>query len=149
MANPTEVTLLKGGISVDDRGTVSFVNEFHFHDVKRFYVVENHKRGFVRAWHAHKNEAKYVLAIKGSAVVAAVKIDNWQAPSKDAEVNRFVLSEKSPSVLYIPAGYANGFMSLTDDAKVVFFSTSQLEDSLNDDIRFDARYWDVWQIEER
>ncbi len=141
--------LIKGGLAVDDRGTVSFVNGFDFKDVKRFYAVENHRRGFIRAWHGHKNEAKYVLAVKGSALVCAVKIDDWENPSKDAEVKRFVLSEKSPAVLYIPAGHANGFMSLTDDAKLMFFSTSSLEESLNDDYRFDARYWNPWEIEER
>ena len=141
--------LLKGGLAVDDRGAVSFVNDFNFSDVKRFYIVENHKQGFVRAWHAHRNEAKYVMVVKGSAVVGAVQIDDWSNPSKDLKINRFILSEKNPSVLYIPAGYANGFMSLTNDTKIIFFSTSELKDSLNDDIRFDAHYWEAWQVEER
>ena len=141
--------LLKGGLAVDDRGTVSFVNDFTFEGVKRFYIVENHKQGFVRAWHAHKKEAKYVMVIKGSGVIGAVKIDNWDSPSKNLKVNRFVLSEKSPSVLFIPAGHANGFMSLTENAIIVFFSTSELKDSLNDDIRYDAHYWEAWQVEER
>jgi len=141
--------LMKGGIAVDDRGSVSFVNDFNFTNVKRFYAVENHKRGFIRAWHGHKNESKYALVVKGSALVCAVEIDDWEKPSKDLEVNRFILSEKSPSVLFIPAGYANGFMSLTEDAKIMFFSTSSLEESLNDDYRFDARYWNPWNVEER
>lgn len=141
--------LTKGGLSVDDRGTVSFVNDFDFKNVKRFYVVENHKQGFIRAWHGHKNESKYVFVVKGSAVVAAVKIDNWENPSKNLQVNRFTLSDKTPSILFIPAGYANGFMSLSEDAKLIFYSTSELKDSLNDDIRFDAHYWDVWKVEER
>lgn len=141
--------LTKGGLSVDDRGTVSFVNDFDFKNVKRFYVVENHKQGFIRAWHGHKNESKYVFVVKGSAVVAAVKIDNWENPSKNLQINRFVLSEKTPSILFIPAGYANGFMSLSEDAKLIFYSTSELKDSLNDDIRFDAHYWDAWKVEER
>jgi dTDP-4-dehydrorhamnose 3,5-epimerase-like enzyme len=141
--------LTKGGLSVDDRGTVSFVNDFDFKNVKRFYVVENHKQGFIRAWHGHKNESKHVFVVKGSAVVAAVKIDNWENPSKNLQINRFVLSEKTPSILFIPAGYANGFMSLSDDTKLIFYSTSELKDSLNDDIRFDAHYWDAWKVEER
>lgn len=141
--------LTKGGLSVDDRGTVCFVNDFDFKNVKRFYVVENHKQGFIRAWHGHKNESKYVFVVKGSAVVAAVKIDNWENPSKNLQVNRFTLSEKTPSVLFIPAGYANGFMSLSEDAKLIFYSTSELKDSLNDDIRFEAHYWDAWKVEER
>ena len=48
-----------------------------------------------------------------------------------------------------PAGFANGFMSLTEGAKIVFFSTSTLQESLGDDIRFPARTWDPWTIEER
>ncbi len=145
----SQIKLIKGGLSVDDRGTVSFVNDFNFENVKRFYSVENHKNGFIRAWHAHKDEAKYVLTVKGSALVCAVEIDNWENPSKELNVHRFVLSEKSPSVLYIPKGFANGFMSLSEDAKLLFFSTSTLQESLNDDFRFDAKYWNPWQVEER
>ncbi len=144
-----ELKLTNGGLAVDDRGQVSFVNDFDFKDVKRFYMVSNHSAGFVRAWHAHKKEAKYVLVVKGAVVVGAVAIDDWDKPSKNAEVKRFVLSEKKPTVLYIPAGHANGFMSLTKDAQVMFFSTSTLEESLGDDIRYDARYWDIWSVEER
>ena len=141
--------IIQGGIAVDDRGDVSFVNDFDFSDVKRFYMVANHKRGFVRAWHGHKKERKYVLCTKGAALVRAVKVDNWDSPSKDTKIERFVLSEKKPSILYIPEGYANGFMSLTDDMKLTFFSSSTLDESLNDDFRFSARYWDNWEIEER
>jgi len=144
-----EPELLRGGISVDDRGEVGFVNEFRFADVRRFYTVSNHSVGFVRAWHAHRHEAKYVLAVAGAALVCCVEIDDWESPSPDLEVERFVLSERSPAVLRVPEGYANGFMTLTPGAKLMFFSTSSLEDSLGDDIRYSAHYWDPWQIEER
>jgi dTDP-4-dehydrorhamnose 3,5-epimerase-like enzyme len=60
-----------------------------------------------------------------------------------------VLSASAPAVLYIPAGYANGNMSLTADAKAVFFSTATVEESREDDIRLDARLWDPWPVEER
>jgi hypothetical protein len=141
--------LLRGGLAVVDRGEVGFVNEFAFADVKRFYTVSNHVQGFVRAWHAHRHEAKYVLAVSGSALVCCVRIDDWETPSPDLEVNRFVLSERSPAVVRVPEGYANGFMTLTPDAKLMFFSTSTLEDSLGDDVRYPAHYWDPWQVEER
>ena len=144
-----EPVLLEGGLSVDGRGKVGFVNSFQFEGVKRFYMVENHRSGFIRAWHGHRREAKYVLAVSGSAIVAAVRIDDWDQPSKDLPIHSYVLSESKPSVLHIPAGYANGFMNLTEDTKVVFFSTSTLEESLNDDVRYDARYWDAWTVEER
>lgn len=144
-----EPTLLRGGLAVDDRGEVGFVNDFDFAEVRRFYTVRNHRRGFVRAWHAHRREAKYVMVANGAALVCAVEIDDWSAPSRESKIFRHVLSDRSPSVLYIPAGYANGFMSLTEDLKLVFFSTAALADSLEDDVRFDARYWDPWKVEER
>src|SRR5437870_3988195 len=44
---------------------------------------------------------------------------------------------------------SNGFTSLTADAHVVFFSTSTIEESLTDDVRYDPRHWDIWTVEER
>lgn len=144
-----QVRLIEGGIAVDDRGQLAFVNTFGFEGVKRFYAVSNHRQGFVRAWHAHRKEAKYVHLARGSAVVGAVRIDDWDKPSRTLPVERFVLSASKPSVLFIPAGFANGFMSLTADALLYYFSTSSIEESRGDDIRYDARYWDPWQVEER
>ena len=141
--------LMQGGLAADDRGELGFVNDFAFAGVKRFYTVANHRQGFVRAWHAHRREAKYVIAVTGAAVLGAVQIDDWDKPSRKLVPERFVLSAHKPAVLYIPAGYANGFMSLTADLKLMFFSTSSLEESHGDDIRYDARYWDIWNVVER
>ena len=136
--------LLRGGVSKDDRGTVSFVNELSFAGIKRFYVVQNHKKDMVRAWHGHRYEAKYVYASSGKALVGAVRIDNWKRPSVKAKVHSFILSSEKPEILFIPKGYANGFKSLSNNAKLIFYSTSSLEQSRKDDIRFDAKYWDIW-----
>ena len=146
MATPQ---LFEGGLAVDDRGEVGFVNDFNFAGVKRFYWVTNHRSGFVRAWHAHRREAKYVMVVQGAALIGAVEIDNWETPSPDAKVWQYVLSAHKPAVLYIPAGYANGFMSLTDDARLLFFSTATLAESRDDDVRYPARYWDIWTVVER
>lgn len=144
-----EPVLMEGGLAVDDRGSVAFVNDFGFLGVKRFYAVRNHHRGFVRAWHAHRREAKYVTVVSGAAVVGAVRIDDWDQPSPDLPANRYVLSAQKPAVLYIPPGYANGFMSLTKDTVMVFFSTATVEESRADDVRYDARLWDIWNVVER
>lgn len=141
--------LIEGGLVVDDRGQVMFVNDFHFEGVKRFYVVSNHTSGFVRAWHAHRHETKYVLVALGAAIVGAVAIDDWKHPNRNAHVHRYVISAERPSVLFIPAGYANGFMSLTEHTQLVFFSTSTMEEAQKDDVRYDARYWDIWDVIER
>jgi dTDP-4-dehydrorhamnose 3,5-epimerase len=145
----TDITLYSGDLAVDDRGEVGFVNEFDFAGVKRFYTVKNHRAGFIRAWHGHRREAKYVTVLEGAALIGAVKIDDWNQPSKELPISRYVFSARKPRVLFIPAGYANGFMSLTADARLVFFSTSTLKESAGDDVRFAARYWNIWDVEER
>ncbi|RJQ26457.1 sugar epimerase [Candidatus Parcubacteria bacterium] len=144
-----EPKLMQGGVGIDDRGEVGFVNEFNFSGVKRFYTVKNYRRGFIRAWHAHRREAKYVTVVKGTAIVGAVKIDNWENPSKELKIHRYVLSAGKPSMLFIPNNYANGFMNLTDDTILVFYSSSTLEESQGDDTRYDAHYWNPWEIIER
>jgi dTDP-4-dehydrorhamnose 3,5-epimerase-like enzyme len=142
----SEPILLSGGLSVDDRGQVYFVNDFNFEGVKRFYMVSNHQQGFIRAWHGHKKESKFVILVSGAAIVAAVAIDDWESPSRDLEIYRYVLSANQPSVLFIPEGYANGFKTLTVDTKIMFFSTATLEESKGDDYRFEADYWNPWDV---
>jgi dTDP-4-dehydrorhamnose 3,5-epimerase-like enzyme len=145
----SEFSQVPGGKAFDDRGSLTFINDLDLSQFKRFYIVENHTRGFIRAWHGHKKEAKAVVVVAGAALVAAVKVDNWDSPSKNLQIERVVLSAEKPGALLIPAGYANGFMTLTESAKVMFFSTSSLEESAGDDFRFDARLWNPWNIEER
>lgn len=135
-------TIIKGGISVDDRGNLKFINEFNFSGVKRFYQVENHNINFIRAWHGHKKEGKYVYVTSGTALVGAVNLET-------EELSKFVLSSKSPSILWIPPGYANGFKNLENNTVILFFSTSSLEESHGDDIRFDYNKWNIWNEEYR
>jgi dTDP-4-dehydrorhamnose 3,5-epimerase len=141
--------LIRGGTATDDRGTLLFINDFDTQKTRRFYIVTNHAQGFVRAWHAHRSEGIYVTVLRGAAIVAAVRVEDMDNPDPKAPVERYVLSERSPSVLYIPQGYANGAMTLTSDTMIQYFSTSTLEQSKHDDIRFDARLWDPWHVNER
>ena len=149
IAQSKEVQLIKGGVAVDDRGQLQFCNDFDMQNVRRFYVVSNHKDEFIRAWHGHKNEAKYVSVVSGAAIVCAVKIDNWEEPDKNATVHRHILSEKAPNILYIPEGHANGVKTLAPNTRVIFYSTCTLDESLGDDYRYESHYWNPWHVEER
>ena len=152
MANSPEVpTILKGGLAVDDRGQVSFVNGFSLANIQRFYMVENFSTKVVRAFHGHLKEGKFVLVVSGAAIVAAVQFDDPAKPNRDAKPHRFVLSDRQPQILHVPAGYANGFRPLEYKTKILFFSTATLEDSAKDDYRFPYDHWgtDVWDVEFR
>lgn len=142
--------LVEAGRAVDDRGALTFANDFELSNFKRFYFVQNHSQGFVRAWHGHKLERKAVIPIVGEFLVCAVKVDDWDNPNPEATVHRYVLSSTNPKILHIPAGYANGFMNLGHgENRLLFLSSSSLEESAADDIRFDSRLWNPWQVEER
>lgn len=132
-----EIKVLNGGIAVDDRGQVRFVNDFNFEGVKRFYQVENHRQGFIRAWHGHRKEGKYVYVAAGTALIGVVNMDTQ-------ETSKFVLSAKQPKVLYIPPNHYNGFKTLEENTSLMFFSTSTLAESLNDDIRVNHDAWNIW-----
>jgi len=133
---------IKGALFTDDRGTLRFVNDFNFEGVKRFYQVENHEKGFIRAWHGHKKEGKYVYVPKGSISLGIVNMET-------EEINKFVLSDTSPKILWIPPGNYNGFKTLEEDTIVIFFSTVTMEEGKGDDFRESYNKWDIWDIEYR
>jgi len=145
----SEPHLIAGGSAADDRGRLYFANEFDLAECRRMYIVENFAVGTVRAWHAHRHERKWVMAVAGAALACCVPIDDWDSPATDARVFRFTLDADRPSVLAVPAGYANGAMSLLEGTKLAYFSDASLEDSLDDDVRYPARYWDPWHVTER
>ncbi len=133
----------KGGIAKDNRGSVAFNNSLQLKNIKRFYIVANKKKNFVRAWHGHKIEAKYMMCISGKAKIAAVKINNFKKPSKKTKVYNWIIDSKKPDVVYIPPGYANGTKSITKDMQILVLSTSSLKSSLIDDFRFDKDFWKI------
>lgn len=126
--------LINGGISVDERGSVTFVNGFNFDDVERFYMVENRKVGQVRAWHGHEVESKYVFVVSGTAKIGIMDM----ITDKKEFV---VLSSRQPRVLYIPPGKYNGSESLEENTKIMYFSTATLEESIDDDYRREVKTW--------
>lgn len=144
-------TLIDGAKFFDDRGSLSFVNDFHFANIKRFYQVQNHSPEIIRAFHGHLLEEKYVLVTAGTAIVCAVAMTDVKKPSKKQPVFRFVLSDQKPQILHIPAGYANGFRFFNPDGKIMFFSTTTLEEAKTDDYRFAYDYWGskIWETENR
>ncbi len=136
--------IITGNVSCDDRGYVRFVNDFDPQKcgVKRFYQVDNHAKGFIRAWHGHMHEAKYVYVVTGAIKIATVPITSKDTDGSTSKPQVNYLAAVNPCVLYVPPSHANGFQTLEDNTNVIFFSTSTLSESLADDIRFP---WDHWE----
>lgn len=136
-----EATLISGAVYTDDRGSVSFVNDFKFSNINRFYIIENSEKHPIRAWQGHKLDCKNFYCVAGSFQISYVKIDNWENPSPNLKVESVVLKATQSDVLKIPAGYANAIKSLEKGSRLMSFSTLPLNQVVDDDVRFPVNTW--------
>lgn len=145
---------IPGGFAIDDRGILSYLNNvpLALANVKRMYIVENFDTKTIRAFHGHLKEEKIALVVSGSSIVnvSRIRLENGAIAGLDAPT-RFILSARKPQFLIIPAGYANGWRALTPDTKIMFFSSTTLEESEGDDHRWPLQYFvpDIWEVENR
>lgn len=135
--------IIKGGNFSDHRGTISYVNDFSFAAIERFYIISNSDKNPIRAWQGHKLDAKNFYCLRGSFKIHFVKIDNWENPSKHLKVEALTVSELDSKIVFIPAGYANAIESLEKDSKLMSFSTLALSNVHEDDVRYDSNYWEI------
>jgi len=136
-----EHQLIKGNLFSDDRGSLSFINDFSLQSIVRFYEISPKDTSIIRAWQAHKKESKWFYCIHGAFKVNLVKIDSFENPSKDLDVHTYELNTNTPQVLFVPGGYANGFKAISEDSKLMVFSNFDLEASKQDEYRFETEKW--------
>ena len=144
-----ECTALK--VFSDDRGVfVPFLSNIPGDkktpkvNIKRTYYIYNYGKGIIRGFHFHKKELKYFSIVNGSAKFVAIN------PENDKERYSFVSSSRTPNLIVIPPGYANGWVSLEENTILICTSTSTFEESIKDDKRYDPYTWgDVWTVQGR
>ncbi|MHC0447300.1 WxcM-like domain-containing protein [Flavobacterium sp. 3-218] len=136
-----EPKIIQGGKFSDHRGSISYVNDFSFKDIERFYVISNSIGNPIRAWQGHKLDAKNFYCLSGSFNIHFIKIDNWENPSKDLISETVFVSEADSKIIHIPAGYANAIESLEENSVLLSFSTLPLNDLSDDDVRYPSDYW--------
>jgi len=119
--------IIKGNIYEDRLGKIRHTNDFKLKNVCRFYTIEHIDTKSIRAWQGHQVEAKYFVPIRGSFVVAWVKIDNFNNPSTELKAEHNILNQDEPLVLHIPPGYANGLRALKPNSIIGVFSDMENE----------------------
>lgn len=137
-------TIIKGGDFSDHRGSMRFVNDFHLEDVKRFYFIKHTDTSTIRAWQGHQTEKKYFYPVSGSFIVAWVKIDDFENPSNNLKPEYHIMSAENSEIVKVPKGYANGLKALEPNSELLIFSDMNLEESVNEKIRFPAYWWLDW-----
>lgn len=138
-----EHKIIQGGIFTDYRGSISYVNDFSFTKVERFYIISNSQENPIRAWQGHKLDAKNFYCLSGSFKIHFIKIDNWDNPSKNLTIETVLVSESDSKIVHIPAGYANAVESLEENSKLISFSTLPLSNVSEDDVRYSSDYWPI------
>lgn len=104
----------------------------------RIYLSRNWMVDRVRAWHGHPIEWRIVKCIIGSAKVCALNLENRD------DVREFLLTDQKADILFIPAGWANGWKSLTMNCEMLYVAPTHYKD--RDDIRLDSDlHSEVWK----
>ena len=137
--------LIHGSKHIDERGIISFVNDFKLEKVVRFYTILHEDVSVIRAWQGHKFETKYFYCLKGKFIMNLVKVDDWNNPSNELIVNTFMLEEDISQVLFVPPGYANGFKAISKGSHLIVYSNKTVKDSQKDDYRFNKDSWFNWE----
>nr|WP_297474155.1 dTDP-4-dehydrorhamnose 3,5-epimerase [Persephonella sp.] len=122
-----DVVLIEPKVFGDDRGFfMEFYKKSDFEKagIDTDFVQDNHSRsikGVLRGLHYQKepfSQGKLVRCIKGSIFDVAVDIRKG-SPTFGRWVG-FELSEENKYMLWIPKGFAHGFLTLSDEAEVIY-----------------------------
>ena len=122
-----DLILVKPKIFGDDRG--SFAETYKKEDfedvgISGEFVQDNHSKsdyGVLRGLHFQREpyaQAKIVRCIRG--VVYDVAVDLRKSSPTFGKYLGVILSEYNHYQLYVPRGYAHGFLVLSDTAEVVY-----------------------------
>jgi dTDP-4-dehydrorhamnose 3,5-epimerase len=130
--------LIEPKVFSDDRGFFLEIykhSEFINAGVHEHFVQDNFSRsseGVLRGLHYQKDpraQGKLVRCMKGSIFDVAVDIRKG-SPTYARWVGQ-ELSERNNLMLYVPAGFAHGFLTLSETAEVLYKCTAEY--SLSDD----------------
>ena len=134
------INLLIGNKHEDQRGIITYNNEFDASQIKRIYTIQNHDLEFIRGWQGHKIEQRWFSALSGSFEISVIKIDDFQNPSSNLEINKFVLECDTLNYLHIPAGCITAIQQLEENSKLLVLADYAIGE-VQDEYRFPLDYF--------
>ncbi|EKE03252.1 MAG: hypothetical protein ACD_20C00228G0018 [uncultured bacterium] len=127
-----EIILVTPRVFGDDRGFFMETykkSEFAKNGITEEFVQDNHSKsskGVLRGLHYQKNpkaQGKLIRCTKGE--IFDVGVDIRKGSPTFGKWCRVVLSEQNRQMLYVPAGFAHGFLVLSDEAEVLYKATEE------------------------
>ena len=107
----------------------------------KFSLVTSSKKNVFRGFHfqSKKQQAKLVYIVKGK--VLDIVIDLRKRSKKFANVYKFRLKEKD--ILYIPKGFAHGYLSLASENIVLYYLTEYRDAKSEDGIAWNDKVLNI------
>lgn len=139
-----EIILIEASAFHDERGYFTEVfkaSEFAKNGITTSFTQDNFsssKKGVIRGLHYQLNpkaQGKLVRVLKGKILDIAVDVRR-DSPTflKNVSVE---LSDENNRMLFIPAGFAHGFVTLSDEVKFLYKCTVEYSKEHERGIRFD------------
>jgi dTDP-4-dehydrorhamnose 3,5-epimerase len=155
-----DVVLIEPTVYEDERGWfMESFNEQRFHaelqklglPIPRPFVQDNHscsKKGVLRGLHFQRDphaQGKLVRVVSGAAFDVAVDI-RPDSPTLGKWVGK-TLSAANKHMLWIPEGFAHGFLALEDGTEFLYKTTDYYAKECEAAIRWDDRGYNIlWPI---
>lgn len=139
-----EVILIKPKVFGDERGFFleSYKKSlFHVNGITEEFIQDNHSKsskGVLRGLHYQldpKAQGKLVRCVAGAVFDVAVDIRRG-SPTFGKWVG-FELSAENKHMLWIPAGFAHGFVTLEDNTEFLYKTTGEYAPECDRGIRYD------------
>jgi len=127
-----DLVLIEPKVFGDERGFFMEIykrSDFKMHGIKDDFLQDNHSRsvkGVLRGLHYQiepKAQGKLIRVIKG--VIFDVAVDIRKGSPYYGKWVAKELSEENRLMLWIPPGFAHGFLTLSDSAEIIYKTTEE------------------------
>ena len=150
-----DLILVRPKVFGDNRGFFAECykkSDFALNGINVDFVQDNHSKsskGVLRGLHYQQSpyaQAKLVRCIKGRIYDVAVDI---RPDSKSfGKYVKVELSEDNKYMLYIPEGFAHGFVVLSDEAELIYKTSAEYAPEYDSGIRWDDKDLNIdWGID--
>lgn len=129
-----------GSVHTDARGKLKYNNDFDLSVIKRMYVLEHPSTKTIRGWQGHKIEQRWFVAVSGSFVIKAVKMEPV-GKRRGFDILTFELKSEAVDVMHVPAGYATSIQALEEESKLVVYADYAMGE-IEDEHRFELKYFE-------
>lgn len=131
---------ITGSRHQDERGIITYNNDFDASQIKRIYTIENHSTDFIRGWQGHKIEQRWFACMKGVFEISVIFVDDFENPSRDLTIRKYLLTDDVLTYLHIPSGCITAIQAKADGSKLLVLADYGLGE-INDEYRYSLDYF--------